>query len=436
MRRFALVNATLVTGEKDAPAVHDGAVLVEDGVVTALGPRSSVRVPPGIEVVDADGGIAMPGLVNAHSHAADSLFRGLVENLPLEPWLQSVWKAEGAILDAETVRLGARLGLAEMLLSGITATMDMFWFPFSTAEAAEELGIRLVAGGVFIDGPTVDGLDHAGHLAQSQAFIDRYRDHPTIAAAVMPHGTYTVGPASLSDAHALARRAGVPFHTHAAETRAEQAFVAGRYGRSVIRHLAELGMLGPDVVLAHTVHLDEEEIALLAASGTVCVHNPVSNLKLASGVAPVPALLAAGIKVALGTDGPISGNDLDPWLAMRLAAILHKGVSGDATAISPHAAFAMATINGARALGAADRIGTLEIGKAADMVVVDVRGPHAAPMFDPISYLVFAAGRGDVRHVFVDGVSVVRDRRLTRVALADVTGPVHALRDRVAATLG
>lgn len=435
MRSFCLLNALLVSGVPGEPPIPAGCLVVEDGVITRCGASGDVPLPAGLPMIDAAGAIVMPGLVNAHSHAADSLFRGLVENLPLEPWLRTVWKAEGAILDAGTVLLGARLGLAEMLLSGITSTLDMFWFPFSTAEAADELGIRLVGGGVFIDGPTVDGLDHDGHLKQSKDFVDRYRDHRTIHAAVAPHGTYTVGPASLRDIRTLSRREGVLFHIHAAETQVEQATVTGRHGRSVIRHLADLGLLGPDVVLAHCVHLDDEELGLIARSGASVAHNPVSNLKLASGVAPVPSLLAAGVNVALGTDGPISGNDLDPWLALRLAAILHKGISGDATAVSPEQAFAMATRNGARALGLADRIGTLEVGKAADIVVVDASGPHAAPLFDPLAYLVFAAGRGDVRHVFVDGVHVVRNRELTRGDLRKIVEDVQVMKNRISSTI-
>nr|WP_244635764.1 amidohydrolase [Chthonobacter albigriseus] len=431
-----LENATVVTGVPGADVIPDGAVFLDDGVVVSIGPRGTLRSPDTATRIDAGGGIVMPGLVNAHSHAADGLFRGLVEDLPLEPWLQTVWKAEGAILNADTVRLGARLGLAEMLLSGITATLDMFWYPFSTAKAAEELGIRLVGGGVFIDGKTSDGLDHRGHLAESEKFILGYRDHPHIHAAVQPHGTYTVGPSSLKDTGELARRHGVLWGTHAAETAFEQATVTKRHGRSVIRHLSDLGLLGPDVTLAHCVHLDEEEIALLASTGTNVAHNPVSNLKLGSGISPVPDMLAAGVNVALGTDGPISGNDLDPWLAMRLAAILHKGARQDATAVPAETAFWMATANGARALGLADRIGTLEPGKAADLILVDTGGAHATPMFDPVNFLVFAAGRGDVRDVFVGGEPVVRNRRLARADLAAIKRDVAALVPDIRASIG
>ena len=280
----------------------------------------------------------MPGLINTHCHAADSLFRGLVEDLPLEPWLRQVWKAEGAILNRDTVRLGATLGFAELLLGGVTTVMDMFWHPRETVAAARAVGPA--------------GLDRrhllrrAGRGRQDGAGADRRTRRrssttspapTTCCPAAFPHGAYTVGPERLQAARRLAAERGGLFCTHAAETRAEQATVTARYGRSVIRHLDALGLLDARTVLAHCVWLDDEEIAILARTGATVAHNPMSNLKLASGIARVPDMLAAGVRVTLGTDGAISGNDLDMWMALRLAATLHRGATLRADAVTTRA---------------------------------------------------------------------------------------------------
>lgn len=426
-----VTNAVVVTGDAAGTVVHEGAVGTRVGRVVAVGPAAEIG-REAAEVVDARGAILMPGLVNTHCHAGDSLFRGLIEDLPLEPWLRLVWKAEGAILTPETVRLGATLGFAELLLAGVTTVMDMFWHPFEAVEAARAVGMRISTGGMFFDGPGVDGLDGPGRLAQAERFIQAFAGAEDVRAGCHPHGAYTVGPETLRQAGALAERHGVSFSIHAAETRAEQALVRVRHGRSVIRHLDHLGLLGPRTVLAHCVWLDAEEIAILARTGAAVAHNPVSNLKLASGIAPVPAMLAAGVRVTLGTDGAISGNDLDPWLALRLAATLHRGATGDAAAVTMRQAFRAATLDGAEALGMGDAVGSLEPGKWADMVLVDRGRAHAVPLFDPLTHLVFSAGRGDVRDVFVAGRRVVRDGALTRIDLAGTLAAVQALAPRIA----
>lgn len=431
---LVVTGGTVVTCDAAMSVFADGAVGVRDGAIAAVGPADEVG-RDAVRLVDATGRIVMPGLVDAHCHAADSLFRGLVENLALEPWLQTVWKAERAILNPHTCRLGARLGLAELALGGVTAVMDMFWHPEETVAAARRLGVRIATGGIFFDHPGMDGFTVERRRADAEAFFEAFGADPMVTAGVLPHGTYTVGPEQLAAARDLAAARGGFFHIHAAETRAEQATVAERYGRSVVRHLADLGCLGPRTLLAHCVHLDEEEIALLAASGTRVVHNPLSNLKLASGFAPVPALLKAGVDVALGTDGAISGNDLDMWLAIRLAATLHKAATGDAEAVTSHEALRMATIGGARALGIDDRAGSLETGKRADLILVSTERVHAAPLFDPVTHLVYCAGRGDVTDVFVDGRPVVEAGRLVGEDLPSLLAEVRALQPRIAASI-
>ncbi|MEC9431332.1 MAG: amidohydrolase [Pseudomonadota bacterium] len=422
MTDLIIRNATIVTADR-AGTVLTGGVAVEDGRITHLG-----EVPDRAqEVVDARGGIVMPGLVNTHCHAADCLFRGLVENLPLEPWLQTVWKAEGAILTAATCRLGARLGFAELLLSGCTSVVDMFWHPHSTARAAAELGVRVSCGGLFFDFPGMDGKTADARLPDAEAF---FADHPAtdrLRPGTFPHGAYTVGPENLRTAKRLADAHGALFSTHAAETKVEQKTVQDNYGASVIRHMDALGILDPRTILAHCVHLDDEEIDILARTGAVVAHNPVSNLKLASGFARVPEMLEKGVHVTLGTDGAISGNDIDMWLALRLAATLHKAASGRADVITTREALHMATLAGAEAMGLGAVAGSLEVGKAADLVVLDTSAPHAVPIFDPLTHVVYSAGRSDVRHVFVDGQWRVRDRALTVFDMTETLDEVRAL---------
>lgn len=422
MTDLVIRNAVIVTADPARPVV-EGGLAVTGGRIEALG-----EVPDRAqESIDAEGGILAPGLVNTHCHAADSLFRGLVEDLPLEPWLQTVWKAEGAILSPETCRLGARLGFAELALGGCTSVVDMFWHPDQTVEAAREIGLRVSCGGLYFDPPGMDGRTAAVRDPDAERF---FADHPAtdrLRPGTFPHGAYTVGPENLKRSKQMADAHEGLWSVHAAETRVEQATVIDRYGKTVIRHLDALGTLDPRAILAHCVHLDDEEIAILARTGAVVAHNPVSNLKLASGFARVPDMLAAGVHVTLGTDGAISGNDLDMWLALRLSATLHKAASGRADAVSTAQALDMATLAGARAMGLGAVTGSLEVGKAADMILLDVSAPHAVPMFDPVTHLVYSASKADVRHVWSDGDWVVRDRRLTRFDMAETLAEVRAL---------
>lgn len=433
MPDLVITNACIVAADAAGRVIRNGALAVKAGRIAWIGDAN--EAPPAPRVIDAGGMILMPGLINSHCHAGDSLFRGLVEDLPLEAWLQRVWRAEGAILTPETVRLGAALSFAELVLSGVTTVIDMFWHPFETVAAARALGVRVATGGIFIDGPGVDGATAAARLAEAEAFFDAFDGADDVFVGTLPHGTYTCAPDTLKAARALTDRRGGFYSTHAAETRAEQAIVTGRYGKSVIRHLDALGLLDARTVLAHCVHLDDEEIAILARSGATVAHNPVSNLKLGSGIARVPDLLAAGVTVSLGTDGAISGNDLDLWQALRLAATLHKGATMRSDAVSTAQALEMVTRAGAKALAAQDRIGSLEVGKFADMILIDVNRPHAVPMFDPVTHLVYSTNKSDIRHVFVGGRQVMRDGALTMVDLAPILAEVNALIPRTLASI-
>ena len=313
--------------------------------------------------------------------------------------------------------------------------MDMFWYPAETVEAARIVGLRVATGGIFFDPPGVTGHDLAGRIAAAERFFDEFGGADDVFPSIMPHGAYTVAPENLRTAKAIAERHGALFSTHAAETRAEQADVTSRYGRSIMRHLDHLGLLDERTVLAHCVHLDDGEIEILARTGASVAHNPMSNLKLASGVARIPDMLDAGINVTLGTDGAISGNDLDMWMALRLAATLHKGVSGRPEVVTTSQALAMLTTAGAKALGAADRIGSLQPGKFADMILIDLKRPHAVPVFDPVTHLVYSTAKSDVRHVFVGGEQVVRDGVLTRHDIGETIAAVERLAPKIAASI-
>jgi len=430
-------NAMVVTCDAAGTVLMDGSVAVSNGRITHVAP--SHQLDAGAEtarrVIDGSGHILMPGIVNTHCHAGDSLFRGLVENLALEPWLQTVWKAEGAILNPRTSRLGSVLGFAELLLSGVTTVMDMFWYPFETVAAARTVGLRVSTGGIFFDPEGVTALSIDERADEAERFFAEFAGADDVFPAVMPHGAYTVAPEHLKAAKRIADRHGGLFCTHAAETRAEQADILGRYGRSVIRHLDHLGVLDERAVLAHCVHLDDEELDILARTGASVAHNPMSNMKLGSGFARVPDMLDRGITVTLGTDGAISGNDLDMWMAMRFAATIHKAYSARADAVATRQALEMLTMAGAAALGAKDRIGSLEIGKHADMIMVDVAKPHAVPLFDPMTHLVYSTAKSDVRHVFVGGRQVVQDGRLTRLEIADTIAEVNDLAPRILASI-
>ncbi len=429
-------NAIVVTADADHAVIEGGGVAVSDGRLTKVGPTADLASLEALaaRVVDASGMILMPGIINTHCHAADSLFRGLVEDLPLEAWLQKVWKAESATLTPETTRLGATLGFAELLLSGVTTVMDMFWYPRESVRAAEAVGVRLSSGGIFFDGPGVDGQTHEDRLGEARSFFEEFGGRDDIIPAILPHGTYTVAPDNLKAARQMADDFGGLFCTHAAETRAEQADIQNRYGRSVIRHLDHHGLLDERTVLAHCVHLDDEEIDILARTGATVSHNPMSNLKLGSGIARVPDLMEAGVRVTLGTDGAISGNDLDMWLALRLAATVHKGTRMQADIVTETEAFDMLTREGANALGVGDTLGSLEEGKLADMVLVDINRPHAVPMFDATTHLVYSTSKADVRHVFVGGEQVVEDGVLTRFDVSETLAKSRELIPAIAAT--
>ncbi len=435
-------NALIVTCDEDHSTKPNSALVVSGKNIQWIGdfndlPAQYRHLSDNTDtLIDAGGNILMPGLINMHAHCGDSLFRGLVENLPLEPWLQTIWKAQAVILKPkENCRLGAELGIAELLLGGTTTIMDNYWRADQTLAAAKASGVHLATGGIFFDPIGMDGDEADVRAKHAQDLFDQYGNDDDLFIGTMPHGAYTVGPDNLKTAIEIARNNNGFFSIHAAETKVEQQTIADRYQTSVIRHLDNLDALWEKTVLAHCVHLDEVELDLLAQNNVTVAHNPLSNLKLASGFAPVTKMLNRGINVTLGTDGPISGNDLDMWLAMRLAATKHKAIEENPSAISTRQVLHMATLNGAKALGAQDRTGSIEVGKKADFILVDTSAPHASPMFDPINHLVFSASKNDVTHVFASGRQLVRNRELLTLDWHDIRTKVQNLQPQILAAL-
>lgn len=413
-----VTGGTVVTMDEAWTVVPDGAVAVDGTSILAVGPAPEIEAAHGgeaTETIDASGRLVLPGLVNVHTHAADILFRGLVEDLPLEPWLERLWAAERALVRPDSVAAGARLAQAEMIRGGTTTALDMFFFPERAAEVARRTGFRLVTGPVFFDSPEIDGIEPDERAPRARELLEELRGDPLVVPCMQVHSTYTVAPRLVSEARDLAAEFGVLYTTHVSETRAEVETVREMHGRTPPRHLDQLGVFDVPTVLAHCVHLADDEIDLLAERRAAVAHCPMSNLKLGSGVAPVPELRGAGVRTGLGTDGPVSSNDLDLWSAMRLGAVLQKGVREDPTVLPAREVFAQATIEGARALGLGDRTGSIEPGKEADLVVIDLDRPHLVPLHDVYAHLVYAVGRDDVRTAVIRGRVVMRDRELTTI---------------------
>ncbi len=395
--------------------LEDHSLALRDGRIHACLPtpeaKDRFRAPAELSL---DRHVLIPGLVNAHTHAAMNLLRGLADDLPLMTWLQEhIWPAEQRHVDRDFVYDGTELAVAEMLRGGITCFNDMYFYPDETARAARRAGIRAVVGLIVLDFPTRWAEGPEDYLRKGLDLHEQYADDPLIRTAFAPHAPYTVSDAPLQRILTLAEELDLPIHMHVHETADEVAQSQRQHGARPLARLEALGLLSPRLLAVHMTQLEAHEIERLAKHGVHVVHCPESNMKLASGTCPVARLLEAGVNVALGTDGAASNNDLDLFGELRTAALLGKLVAGDAAAVPAPAALEMATLGGARALGLADEIGTLEVGKAADVVAVDLGGIEALPLYDVVSQLVYATGRHQVSDVWVAGRHLLKAGRLT-----------------------
>lgn len=412
----------ILTVDPENRQLTDHAVAIADGRIQAILPYEEARRTIQAEqTVELPGHVLIPGLINAHTHASMSLLRGLADDLPLMTWLhEHIWPTEGRWVDAGFVADGTRLAVLEMLRGGVTCYNDMYFHPEVSAQVTAEAGMRAVIGMIVVDFPTGYAASPDEYIAKGLALHERYCDHPLIRVAWAPHAPYSVSDAPLQRVASLGFELGVPVHIHLHETRDEVENAVNAHGERPFARLDRLGLIGPSLAAVHMTQLEDAEIARLAETGASVVHCPESNLKLASGFCPVAKLLEAGVNVALGTDGAASNNDLNLLGEMRTAALLGKGVSGSASAVPATEALRMATINGARALGLESEIGSIELGKSADLVALDLRDPHTQPLYHPVSQLVYAAGRHQVRQVWVRGRQVIRDGVPTTLHLAEV----------------
>jgi 5-methylthioadenosine/S-adenosylhomocysteine deaminase len=434
-RDILIAPGWIIPVEPHDQVLEHHALVVRAGRIETLAPvAEAARAHPDAERVDLPGEVLIPGLVNAHTHAAMNLFRGLADDLPLEQWLaRHIWPAESRWVSPEFVRDGTRHAIAEMLLGGVTCFSDMYFFPDQVARTAAECGIRSLVGLIVIDFASPWARDIGEYLAKGAALHDEYRNHPLVRTGFAPHAPYSVPDEALARIATVAEELDLQIVMHVNETAAEvERSLEERHERPLER-LQRLGLLSPRLMAVHLTQLLDREIEQLAHHGVNAIHCPESNLKLASGFCPVQALKRAGINVALGTDGAASNNDLDMFGEMRTAALIAKAVSGDSSALAAGEVLRMATIDGARALAMSELIGSLVPGKAADMVAVDLGGLHTQPVYDPLSQLVYAAGRGDVTHVWVAGRRLVRDRRLTLLDAGAIVNRSAAWRARIRA---
>ena len=427
-----VTGGTVLTVDGPGTVVADGAVAVRDGEIVAVGPAEEVaRAFEPAQTLDATGGLVMPGLVNTHAHLAMNLFRGEADDVSLEQFLERLLAAELAQLDAASVAVGVEAALAESLRGGVTTTLDMYWYPEAASEVADRVGFRLLNGPSFMDVIDPDGRDFDARMAWAEELLTARRDaDPAAPAWVMPHSAYMLSRDQLERVMDLAVRFDARVHVHAAESPGEDDAVRARHRGRPLPVLGLAGVLGPGTVVAHAVQLDDTDIELLAASGTAVAHCPVSNLNLGCGIAPLPELLAAGVPVGIGTDGAASAGALDMFAGIRLAALLHKGVTRDPRTVGAERAVRMATAGGAAVLGLGDRIGSLTVGRRADLVVCDTDRPHVAPNTDPWSTVAYGLTAADVRHTVVDGRVLLRDRALTTIDERAVLDEITALRRR------
>jgi 5-methylthioadenosine/S-adenosylhomocysteine deaminase len=429
-----IVGGTVVTMNAKREVIEDGAIAIKDGEIELVGKRADVlaQVLPK-RTISAAGKIIIPGLINGHTHVPMTLFRGIADDLDLQEWLTKyIFPAEAKNVTEPFVRVGTRLGLAEMIRGGTTTYCDMYYFEDAVADETKKAGVRGVLGETVIDFPVPDNKTYEDGLAYAEKFIKKWQNDPLIVPAIAPHAPYTVSPEHLIAARDLSNRLKAPLVTHLAEAKSEVDYIEQRHpGLRPIEFVDSIGFLTNRTIAAHVIQANEKELSILKLRGVGIVHNPQSNMKLAAGVAPVPMMLKMDLPVGLGTDGAASNNDLNMWEEMDTAAKLHKVFSGDLKAVTAEQAFEMATIRGARALHLDSIIGSIEVGKRADIDIVDSDDLNQIPSFNIYSTLVYSTKANDVRSVIINGRIVMLDRRLLTLNENAIKKDVNAYRTKI-----
>lgn len=424
-------NGTLLAMDQKNTRIRDGAVAIRGDQIISVGNASDFSGWRSSLQIDAQGGIIMPGLVNTHTHASMTCFRGLADDLPLTIWLnEHIFPAESK-LNPEKVYCGALLACAEMILSGTTCFCDMYLFEDEVARAAKHSGMRAVVGEVLYDFPSPNYGPIEKGFAYTEMLIEKWKYDPLITIAVEPHSPYLCSPDLLGKAFRLAQSHDIPMIIHLSETESEVFKSRDQYGKTPVGHLADLGVLASNLLACHCVFLTDEDIALMRYFDVKVSHNPESNMKLASGIAPVPQMLKKGICVGLGTDGCASNNNLDIFLEMDTAAKLHKVNTLDPTVMDADTVLKMSTLEGAKALGLGDITGSLEQGKKADLIILDTHKPHLTPMYNPASHLVYAARGSDVRTSIINGKIVMENGRLLTFDLEKAMEDINRIADDI-----
>ena len=429
-----VLGGTIVTMDQTRWIVSDGGIAISKGRIVAIGPRAEIeRAYVSRQRVLAAGKVITPGLINGHTHVPMVLFRGLADDLDLQEWLTKyIFPAEARNVTEEFVRVGARLGLAEMIRGGTTTYCDMYYFEDAIADETAKAGVRGVLGETIIDFPVADNKTNAEGMAYVEKFVARWKGHELVIPAIAPHAPYTVSEEHLKAARAFSDRTGAPIVTHVSETKREVDDSVKAKGASPVAYLERIGFLSERVIAAHIVWPQGSDIAILKHRGVGVVHNPQSNMKLASGVAPIPQMMKQNLLVGLGTDGAASNNEPDMWEEMDMVAKLHKVFNGDPKVISAQQAFELATIRGAQALHLEKEIGSLETGKRADLLVI---GREQIPLYNIYSDLVYATKASDVESVIINGRIVMRNRRLLTLNETAVKNDARVFRDRIIKSL-
>jgi len=411
-----LLPTWLVPVEPAGVVLKEHGLGIRDGRIVFIGPRSAALKLNATEVRELPGMLLSPGLINAHGHAAMTLFRGLADDLPLMTWLENhIWPAEAKWVDEAFVRDGTDIAIAEQIKGGITCFSDMYFFPKVASERVHNSGIRAQIAIPILDFPIPGAGTADDAIRQGVELFNDLKHHERIKVTFGPHAPYTLGDETLEKIRVIAEELDASIHMHVHETAFEVQQAVEQRGERPLARLARLGLLGPRFQAVHMTQISDEDLVMLVESNTNVIHCPESNLKLASGFCPVERLWQAGVNVAVGTDGAASNNDLDLLGETRTAALLAKAVAGSATALDAHCALRMATLNGARAMGIEADVGSLEVGKAADIVAFDLSGLAQQPVYDPVSQLIYATGRDCVKHLWVGGKQLLDDRRLTRL---------------------